>query len=468
MNEYVKDDGTYVREHYRGLPSNSENYIAENTDEAVKTLYGGISEDIPFEKQAAPEQLIPAAGRQIGEIMARTLFAAADVLDSSGQVQEQNFTNGIITGFEPPVNDTLLRLLEAQEEADKQEAETLKKLVTTKDKTEYKNLYRTYQQQKAQNKETKTAIAKIQHVVENNYTINKNQQQYQTPKDRLLLDLNSIQAFINPNFNNNFKPENLSNSILKNINKISNFTLFGIPDYTNNLYIKTHAISDAFKFANQENSIMQKAVTALRRGGLHDHPLVQKICITAVMQKYGNKNAYDANELWKATAYNFEQSKEYIAQNGYLIDSTSYLQLDLRNFVRNKLKEQIGKQEAKGILFRPDSNLSKEIASCQELRKFIIKHYNQLQSGQHITDSTYLGSTTNLALSLGHVDIYNAHIDSKGNFKALIIDTYDFNKDDKDYRVEIAYNVQRHGLITNFYTINIIYIPQMELNKLCY
>ncbi len=71
-----------------------------------------------------------------------------------------------------------------------------------------------------------------------------------------------------------------------------------------------------------------------------------------------------------------------------------------------------------------------------------------------------------MALSLGHVDIYNAHIDENGNFRALVIDTYDFNEGDPDYRVEIARNVQRHGLITNFYTINIIYIPREELNQL--
>ncbi len=91
VNEYVKDDGTYVREHYRGLPSGAENYLSENTpDEAVQTLYGGISEDVQFEKQAAPEQAIQEAGWQIGEIIAKAIWAIADAPYASAEMSEQN------------------------------------------------------------------------------------------------------------------------------------------------------------------------------------------------------------------------------------------------------------------------------------------------------------------------------------------------------------------------------------------
>ena len=421
VNEYVKDDGTYVREHYRGLPSNSENYIAENTDEAVKTLYGGISEDIPFEKQAAPEQLIPPAGSQIGEIMARTLFAAADVLDSSGQIQEQNFTNGIITGFEPPVNDTLLRLLEAQEEADKQEAETLKKLVTTKNQTEYKNLYRTYQQQKAQNKETKTAIAKIQHVVENNQ------------KNKILTKTKEI--------------IHTQNEILRS--KPATF-LQGIagliPEYI------------------LENRTTGRKITLDKRTGLHDFPEIEKCYINYGMKIERFKdNCYDADELWKAAAYNFQQSAEYIKKNGYLLNSTSALTPDLQKFVRRKVKEQLGVNDAKGIMFKPDSTLSQAVVKSPELKTFIQKNKESLQNGQIVNGSTSFSSTKNLSLALGNADIYNAYIDEAGNFRAYVIDTYDFNKNDPRWTVEWAYNVQQNGLITNFYTVNTILIPREQL-----
>ncbi len=418
VNEYVKDDGTYVREHYRGLPSNSENYIAENTDEAVKTLYGGISEDIPFEKQAAQEQLIPPAGSQIGEIMARTLFAAADVLDSSGQVQEQNVTNGIITGFEPPVNDTLLRLLEAQEEADKQEAETLKKLVTTKDKTEYKNLYRTYQQQKAQNKETKTAIAKIQHVVES--------QNKEIRQQRLNTENYMLQCAIN----------------MKNISEL-----------TKNIF-------------NEKKQIIQRDFNTFIKNDAHKYPKLEKYIVNFGMWEQSTvENAYDAKELWKAAAYNFQQSAEYIKKNGYLLNSTSALTPALQKFVRRKVKEQLGVNDAKGIMFKPDSTLSQAVVKSPELKTFIQENKESLQNGQIVNGSTFFSSTKNLSLALGNADIYNAYIDEAGNFRAYIIDTYDFNKNDPRWYVEIAYNVQHNKLITNFYTINVIFIPKEKFSS---
>lgn len=425
VNEYVKDDGTYVREHYRGLPSGSENYISENTpDEAIQTLYGGISEDVPFEKQAAPEQLIPAAGSQIGDIIARTLFAAADVLDSSGQVQKQNFTNGSITGFEPAINDTILRLLEAQEEADKQEAETLQKLVTTKDTTEYKNLYNAYQQQKAQNKEAKTAIANIQRVVNNN---NNNQ------KNKFL--------------NETKKLVHAQNEILRNNSATFLQGILGlIPEYI------------------LENRTTGRKITLDKRTGLHDFPEIEKRYINYGMKIERFKdNCYDADELWKAAAYNFQQSKEYISQNGYLLNSTSALPPDLQKFVRRKVKEQLGVNDAKGIMFKPDSTLSQAVVKSPELKTFIQENKESLQNGQIVNGSKSFSSTKNLSLALGNADIYNAYIDEAGNFRAYVIDTYDFNKNDPRWTVEWAYNVQENGLITNFYTVNTILIPREQL-----
>lgn len=426
VNEYVKDDGTYVREHYRGLPSNSENYIAENTDEAVKTLYGGISEDVQFEKQAAPEQAIQEAGWQIGEIIAKAILATADAPYASAEMPGQNNFEGSLTGFEPAINDTLLRLLEAQEEADKQEAETLKKLVTTKNQTEYKNLYRTYQQQKAQNKETKTAIAKIQHVVENqNKEISRLQQQQNLQN----ILINSGQMFPSP--------------ILYNPLMIPNYTLQ-----------KLYASKDEIK-KDIENKL---------RYYKKEDPELQKSAISTGMNIFKHiKNCYDADELWKAAAYNFQQSAEYISKNGYSLNSTSALTPDLQRFVRKKVKEQLGVNDAKGIIFKPDSTLSQAIVSGTELKKFVRKNLQKLQNHEVVNGSATFNSSENLAYALGNADIYNAYIDSDGNFRAYVIDTYDFNKNDPRWAVEWAYNVQKNGLITNFYTVNTIVIPKEQL-----
>ena len=380
VNEYVKDDGTYVREHYRGLPSGAENYLSENTpDEAVQTLHGGISEDVQFEKQAAPEQAIQEAGWQIGEIIAKAILATADAPYASAEMPGQNNFEGSLTGFEPAINDTLLRLLEAQEEADKQEAETLKKLVTTKNQTEYKNLYRTYQQQKAQNKETKTAIAKIQHVVENNQ------------KNKILTKTKEI--------------IHTQNEILRS--KPATF-LQGIagliPEYI------------------LENRTTGRKITLDKRTGLHDFPEIEKRSINYGMKIYRYaKDCYDADELWKAAAYNFQQSEAYISKNGYLLNSTSALTPDLQRFVRKKVKEQLGVNDAKGIIFKPDSTLSQAIVSGTELKSFVRKNLQKLKNHEVVNGSATFNSSENLALALGNADIYNAYIDEAGNFRAYVI-----------------------------------------------
>ena len=62
-------------------------------------------------------------------------------------------------------------------------------------------------------------------------------------------------------------------------------------------------------------------------------------------------------------------------------------------------------------------------------------------------------------LALGHADIIDMHLDENNNLRAYVIDTYDFNEDDPDWRVNWAYNIQEHGLITNYYTITEISVP---------
>lgn len=86
--------------------------------------------------------------------------------------------------------------------------------------------------------------------------------------------------------------------------------------------------------------------------------------------------------------------------------------------------------------------------------------------GQVINDSINFDVTKNTHYSLGHADIIDAYIDANGNINAKVIDTYDFNKGDDDWKVEWAYNVQQKGMVTNFYTINIILIPAKEWVKL--
>ena len=503
VNEYVKDDGTYVREHYRGLPSSGGgDWILEGETPAqtsgedipfklrpaeetsAQTLFGGVAENaemtfdpvveavmqslynLIFEAGFQPEnqadkkntafqpsglaQSAKSIGTETGNFVAKSLNATSDALNTVELIRKYHevMPSNALTGFEPQLDDAVLRMAEAQEEAEKSAQSTLQKLISTKDKTEYANLYHTYQQQRAQNRLTKPLVTGIEYSVRNrNYedTVT-NLKKYQNMQSKILAAFIESQSYLNVGFNINHKSLAVLNTLLQII------------------------IDDREKMKLQKQpakQIQDIALKLLARTEGHNRPFLEKIAITATMEFYGKNDAYDANELWKAAAYNFKQSDAYIKKNGYLLESTSYLEPDVRDFVRNKLEQQLGRREAKGILFKPDSTLSQAVTQSVELENFIKENIPKLLSGHSINSSLYLGSTTNLKLALGHVDIYNARIDRDGNFRALIIDTYDFNEKE-DVKVETARNIQEYGLITNFYTINIIVVPKSQLYYFIY
>ena len=476
VNEYVKDDGTYVREHYRGLPSSGGGdwilegeTLAQTSGEDIpfklrpaeetsaQTLFGGVAENaemtfdpvveavmqslynLIFEAGFQPEnqadkkntefqhsglaQSAKSIGTETGNIVAKSLNATSDALNTVELIRKYHevIPSNALTGFEPQLDDAVLRMAEAQEEAEKSAQSTLQKLISTKDKTEYANLYHTYQQQREQNRLTKPLVTGIEYSVRN--------RNYEDMADFLikLIDTQKEMLLKHP-----------YTFMLGATTQLNKYAVAGITK--------------------------GKRIRLDKRTVLHDFPEDEKrlislgIKIEAIKEK-----AYDANELWKAAAYDFKQSDEYIKQNGYLLNSTSALPQDMRNFVRNKLEQQIGRREAKGILFKPDSTLSQDIVHGTELKSFVRKNLQKLLNHQIVNGSAYFGSTTNLKLALGHADIYNAQIDAEGNFRAFVIDTYDFNKDDDNWAVEWAHNVQENGLITNFYTINTIVIPKEEL-----
>ena len=93
---------------------------------------------------------------------------------------------------------------------------------------------------------------------------------------------------------------------------------------------------------------------------------------------------------------------------------------------------------------------------------------HKIMAGQSVKGSVNFTGWTDTHLSLGHADIIDTFMDSKGNIYAKVIDTYDFNKDDPFFLVEWAHNLQDLKMLKNFFTINILFIPPSEWIKLLY
>ena len=206
---------------------------------------------------------------------------------------------------------------------------------------------------------------------------------------------------------------------------------------------------------------------SLLRTGLHKHPYIEKLFLDGGMLAISSLRP-DTSELWKASAYNFKNSGKYIEENGYKVNSVSEFSHALQNFVSNKLYKQIGIPDAQGIVLKPDSSLSKSILQSNEFKEFLSNNIHKILAGQTVKGSVNFTGWTDTHLSLGHADIIDVFMDSKGNIYAKVIDTYDFNKNDPFFLVEWAHNLQDLNMLKNFFTINILFIPPSEWIKLLY
>ena len=62
--------------------------------------------------------------------------------------------------------------------------------------------------------------------------------------------------------------------------------------------------------------------------------------------------------------------------------------------------------------------------------------------------------------AIHYADIIDIKIDKEGTFTAKIVDTYDFNQNDKNPLVQAGYYQQRHKLIETYFVIVNISISQ--------
>ena len=126
------------------------------------------------------------------------------------------------------------------------------------------------------------------------------------------------------------------------------------------------------------------------------------------------------------------------------------------------MQQQLKVKDALGIIFKPESSLSIKLQNSLEMKKHFLKFAPQLLEGEIIPlSSTLFESTFDLAKTFGHADILFTYIDKNKNLTSLVLDTYDFNASDTDWKVQQAHEVQAAGYLRNFYTINIVKVPEL-------
>lgn len=164
----------------------------------------------------------------------------------------------------------------------------------------------------------------------------------------------------------------------------------------------------------------------------------------------------DAVNFWNIASKGLTQksNEEYIKRNGKIYNNIKDIANDFPQYtkqIQEKVKSQFGKEDVPGIVFHENSTVANAISKSQELNDFVNKNISSLQAGKTISGSMSF-TNGNLHHAFGKVDILSAKLKGK-DIDVILLDTYDFNPNEKNSLVEMGYSAQKAGLLNPYYTI---------------
>lgn len=307
------------------------------------------------------------------------------------------------------------------------ESELLDKMVQTTSRSLYSKLYEKYLKQRKVNNQNVQTIKKIKYSFQN--------EKY----DAIVEALNDYESNSLEVIAKNFLNRPLQSNITS-----SNFIKF-LKSYPSKSSFHHNSKKDTNKNDNKKSYIAKKIV---------DFGMFLKMLET-------KNQINDAKEMWKASSYDFLQSSKYIQKNGSVVYSIYDLpSKELQDIVKLKINKS-KMSDSIGIIYHSNSEMSKQIAKDDAIKDKILQHKYELLNNKVVKgESVYFGDNKNLKLSLGHVDIPYMFLDKDGDIKALILDVYDFEPDDQDWKVRIAAKAQTGGNIRNYYSLHVVRIPK--------
>ena len=148
-----------------------------------------------------------------------------------------------------------------------------------------------------------------------------------------------------------------------------------------------------------------------------------------------------------------------------------------QEYFKEKIKNQFrdygyNSKDIKGYYFNNNSEPSQRIVQNKDFRNYIKENYNEL-SKENITSISFpkhgpvgILKNNNFKNALGKADIKFEEVDKQGNLHLKIFDTYDFNKEAKDFLNKAGREEMLKGNLKPFFTIHDILIPKSELDKI--
>lgn len=157
-----------------------------------------------------------------------------------------------------------------------------------------------------------------------------------------------------------------------------------------------------------------------------------------------------------------------VKKKGALVGSISDLppNQDFQKIVQTKVKQQLGQKDSMGVIFKSDSDISREVAISPEIKQHFLENKDILLNKKVVKNkSTYFKSSKNLSLSIGHGDIVYSYLDNNGNLISLLLDTHDMNQNDPSRLVQLARKAQDNGTFRTYYSIFITKTNHRILQK---
>ena len=152
------------------------------------------------------------------------------------------------------------------------------------------------------------------------------------------------------------------------------------------------------------------------------------------------------------------------------------------NAVRKKVTEQFkdygydenSAQNIKGYYFKNDSEPSRRIAQSKDFHNILIKNKENILTNKNFSISFPKHGpfgilwNNNFKNALGKADILEYHFDKEGNLNLKIFDTYDFNKNARDFLNKAGSSQMDKGNLKPFFTIHNVIIPKEEADRILY
>ena len=169
----------------------------------------------------------------------------------------------------------------------------------------------------------------------------------------------------------------------------------------------------------------------------------------------------DAEALWNISVDGLNPNNKYIKENGTIYDRLGDLRnIKLERLVQNKIQVQLGVNDSRGVVFHQNSSLSIAIQNSPEFKTLIKNNKNILLKNGNLENVSLEFIESNLKNALHNVDVIDTYVDSMGNLHTKILDTYDFNPNETDWKVKTARELQEKKKIQTYYTIIEIMIPE--------